>query len=98
MQNSKSILALVDSNLILLEPTGLEIRKTFTKSAIAFAINFDEGIAVSTGKKVLFFAYNTQADDFVPAIVGKSNEISFPDQVEKLSNPNPIITLYSLES
>lgn len=64
---------------------SLEIKKSFTKSATSFAVNFEECIAIASGKKIQFFGINPDISDFAPVTLGKSSEQTLSEQVEKIS-------------
>ena len=82
---TKLIIALTAGKVIILNPATLEEKDVLVKaSANSFAINANDYIAISIGKKVAFFFFDLQKVKFTPHTIGKTNEILLQEPTNKM--------------
>ena len=85
MKLTKFVAFLSGGKMALLDPASLNERAVLVKSgASSFAINANDYIAVSLGKKVQLFHLDLPTSKYIPLAVGKSNEMATPDQIMKM--------------
>ncbi len=84
MRITKHVLSLSNGRLYILDPMSLEICRKFDTDATTFATNHNGWIATACGKKIFFYTFRVEAQDFAPLTLGKSCEAVVPDAVFRL--------------